>query len=324
MDYTEFNDHVDGLYDGKYAGLPITSLPSVEDETAEAGELPAAGEAAWRISADVYDSEETFEENFARFLKTVNTAEVKAVIIGGWEEAYEEDSSKVVGLLVENAARFPALRALFLGAMQSEECEISWIQQSDITPLLEAFPLLERLEVRGGDELVLRPVRHGNLRILRFETGGLAAHVVQAVAQSEFPALEYLEMWLGTTQYGGNATVADLTAFLSGDRLPALRHLGLQDSEIQDEIAAAVASAPVVARLESLTLSMGVLTDEGAEALLSGQPLTHLKRLDLHHHYLTDTMVEQVNKALAGSGVEVDLSDQQNLDDEWRYIAVAE
>ncbi|MFC7639817.1 hypothetical protein ACFQX6_01220 [Streptosporangium lutulentum] len=44
-----------------------------------------------------------------------------------------------------------------------------------------------------------------------------------------------------------------LEPILSGERLPTLKHLGLQDSEIQDEIASAVASAPVVARLESLS-----------------------------------------------------------------------
>ena len=42
-----------------------------------------------------------------------------------------------------------------------------------------------------------------------------------------------------------------------------------------------------MARLKTLDLSMGVLSDVGAEALLAGQPLTHLRRLDLHHHFLS-------------------------------------
>nr|BFE77743.1 hypothetical protein GCM10020093_003440 [Planobispora longispora] len=191
-----------------------------------------------------------------------------------------------------------------------------------MTPLLEEFPLLERLEVRGGSGLELRPVRHEALKVLRFESGGLPAGVVRTVGESEFPALEYLEVWLGVEQYGGDARVADLREILAGERLPSLRHLGLQDSEAQDEIAAAVASAPVVARLESLSLSMGMLTDAGAEALLSGQPLTHLKRLDLHHHYLSDTMMKRVRETLPG--VEIDLSDQEDIDNDWRYVAVAE
>ncbi|GIH93646.1 STM4015 family protein [Planobispora siamensis] len=318
MDHTEFNDRVSSLSEGSYAGLPIASAPEEDDDE----ELPAAGEVAWRMGVETYDAEESFEEQFARFVEKVDTAAVKAIIIGGWEEAYENDSSTIVRLLADNAGRFPALRSLFLGAMQGEECEISWIRQSDITPLLEAFPLLERLEIRGGSDLGLRPVRHGNLKVLRFETGGLPAGVVRAVGACDLPALEYLELWLGISDYGGDATVADLAGILSGERLPALRHLGLQDSEIQDEIAAAVAAAPIVTRLESLSLSMGSLTDEGAEALLSGQPLTHLKRLDLHHHYLSDALVERVRKALPEA--EIDLSDQEDIRNDWRYVAVSE
>jgi hypothetical protein len=203
-----------------------------------------------------------------------------------------------------------------------EESEISWIEQSDITPLPTAFPNLERLEVRGGTGLGLQPLRSDTLKVLRFEAGGLPAGVVRAVGASDLPNLEHLEMWLGVDDYSGDATVADLAPVLSGERLPSLRHLGLCNSELQDEIAAAVAGAPVVAGLESLDLSMGVLTDEGAEALLSGQPLTHLKRLDLHHHFLGDEMVKRVRATLPG--VDVDLGEHQRPRDEWRYVAVSE
>ncbi|MER5319408.1 STM4015 family protein [Streptosporangium roseum] len=320
MDYSEFNDEVNRLNRGSYAGLPVVEAPGSDGVLPEG--LPAPEAAAWRISCDWRS--DGFEANFRHFLTVVDPAKVPALIVGDWGSAYESSSAQVVDLLVEHAGRFPALRSMFLGAIASEECEISWIQQSDVTPLLEAFPSLERLEVRGGSALLLRPLRHERLRVLRFETGGLPAEVVRAVGESDFPALEYLEMWLGTSEYGGDATVADLAPILSGERLPALRHLGLQDSEIQDEIVAAVASAPVVAGLESLALSMGTLTDEGAEALLSGQPLTHLRRLDLHHHFLTGTMVKHVEAAFAGVEVEVDLSEQEEPDDDWRYIAVAE
>jgi hypothetical protein len=316
MDYSEFNDDVDGLYRGEYAGLPIVSLRP------PGAPMPAAGEAAWRISVRVHDAKETFEEHFARFVETVDTTEVRAIIVGGWGEAYENDASGPIRLLAGNAARFPALRSLFFGAMSSEECEISWIVQSDVTPLLAAFPLLERLEVRGGTELKLRPIRHDNLRILRFETGGLPPEVTRAVGESDFPALEYLELWLGAVEYGGDTTVADLEGILSGERLPALKHLGLQDSEIQDEVATAVAAAPVVARLESLALSMGTLTDAGAEALLESGSPAHLRRLDLHHHFLGDAMVERLRAAF--SGVELDLSEQEKPDDDWYYVAVSE
>lgn len=110
--------------------------------------------------------------------------------------------------------------------------------------------------------------------------------------------------------------------------LPALRHLGLRNSEIQNEIAAAVASAPVVARLHTLDLSNGTLGDEGAAALLEGQPLTHLECLDLHHHFLSEEMERRVADALEPHGVRVDVSEREEPWDgqgaEGRYTAVAE
>lgn len=161
------------------------------------------------------------------------------------------------------------------------------------------------------------------------ETGGLPAEVVRGIAGSDLPALENLELWLGTDEYGGDSTADDLAPLLSGSAFPALRSLGLCNSAIQDAVAEAVAGAPVVARLERLGLSMGVLTDEGAAALLDGQPLTHLGRLDLSHHYLSEAMRKRVLDALAPYGVVVDLGDAQETDDEgdgrvWRYVAVAE
>ena len=53
------------------------------------------------------------------------------MIIGEWGSAYE--TAFPVDLLVRNAARLDRLRALFIGEMNSEQCEISWIQQGDIT-----------------------------------------------------------------------------------------------------------------------------------------------------------------------------------------------
>ncbi|MFI9572613.1 STM4015 family protein [Microbispora rosea] len=306
-------------YEESYAGLPVVEIAPEEQEIPDPASVAVRISSGWGENYPIADA-------FDVLLRRVDTARVPALVIGGWEDCYGTSSEQVVGLLADNAARFSGLRSLFVGAISSDEAEISWIQQSDVTPLLEAFPWLARLEVRGGTGLELRPVRHESLRMLRFETGGLPADVVRAIGASDLPALEHLDLWLGEENYGGDTTVADLAPILSGERLPALRHLGLQDSEIQDEIAAAVASAPVVAWLESLALSMGTLTDAGAEALLGGQPLTHLHTLDLHHHFLTDAMVARVTEALPG--VEVDLSKQEEAEEDegevWRYVAVSE
>ncbi|WP_067458643.1 STM4015 family protein [Actinomadura macra] len=307
----------------EYAGLPVCRFFGKESG-AEAGPdgkgYPPPAEAAWYVGT-MFESE-PFNETFARFLEAVDTTQITALVIGYWGASYDENVSDPVSLLTGAASSFPKLTSLFLGDIVGEESEISWIEHSDISPLFTAFPALERFDIRGAENLTLAPIKSTTLKVLRFESGGLPARIVQAVGASELPNLEHLDLWLGEDNYGGDATVADLAPLLGGERLPALRHLGLEDSEIQDEVAAAVAGAPIVARLESLSLAMGVLTDQGAEVLLSGQPLTHLRRLDLHHHFLSDTMIERVRAALPG--VEVDLSEQEKPDDDWRFIAVSE
>ncbi len=299
-----------------------------------AAELPAVDAVAWRISADTYDAEESWPEAFARFAAAVDITRVRGIVVGSWKEAYADGPQPVIDTLLDARAKLTALRALFLGDMVSEECEISWINQGDVTPLLAGFPELEEFGVRGGTGLSLQPVTHQRLRSLIVETGGLPADVVRAIAASDLPSLEELELWLGTSEYGADSEISDLAPLLAGTRLPSLRHLALCNSEIQDEIAAAVAAAPVVAQLETLDLSMGVLTDEGATALLGGQPLTHLKELDLHHNYLSDPLRERLREVLESAGVILDVDpgyaeeDQDQDEDEdgevWRFVAVGE
>ncbi|MET9875100.1 STM4015 family protein [Actinacidiphila glaucinigra] len=312
-----------------FHGLRVHTLP----EAGTAG-LPEPDAVAWRL--DCFEAGDIpFPEVWGHFTAAVDTTRVRALVLGPWWDDEYCELRPVLDLVLADAERFPALRALFLADVTGEECEVSWLQLTDVTPVLERFPLLEEFGVRGGDSqglgeepLSLRPVRHEALRVLRFESGGLPGAVVRAVAACELPALERLELWLGVQQYGGDATVADLAPILAGGRFPALRHLGLQDSELQDEIAAAVASAPVVAQLETLSLSMGTLTDTGAEALLGGQPLTHLKRLDLHHHFMSGAVTERLRAAVGSAGTEVDLSEHCEphrwRDEEWRYVAVSE
>ncbi|WEH38537.1 STM4015 family protein [Streptomyces sp. AM 2-1-1] len=306
-------------------------LPTVDFELRTGGpSLPGAGAAAWRLRVDPYADEPatSWEQAFELFLRTVDPAGVRALIIGQWGEAYDCDSAHPIGLVTAAAGRLTSLEAVFVGDLVLEEAEISWIEQSDVTALLSAYPRLVELGVRGGTGLVFPPTRHTGLRSLTIESGGLPAEVVRGVLDSELPALEKLDLWLGVSAYGGDSGIPDLAPLLSGTRFPALHHLGLRNSEIQEEIAAAVASAPVVARLRTLDLSNGVLGDDGAAALLEGQPLTHLDVLDLHHHFLGEAMEQRLVAALEPHGVRVDLSDRNTPwgdgGRENRYTAVAE
>lgn len=94
----------------------------------------------------------------------------------------------------------------------------------------------------------------------------------------------------------------------------------LPNTAIADEVAAALATAPVTARIEQLDLSLGTLGDDGAMALLRGQPLHHLSFLDLHHHYLSEDGMAYVR----ANGLAVDVSGRQEEVDGERYVAVGE
>ncbi|WP_432832362.1 STM4015 family protein [Dactylosporangium sp. CA-092794] len=303
-----------------FAGLPVVDL--------EAGQpLPAVdGPVAWRFEHwdydgdDEYEPSPTFAASFAELLDGIDTAAVRALVVGSWGYAAFNDAP--IAQLCAAADRLTGLEALFLGDITGEECEASWIRLGDITPLLRSYPRLRVLRVRGTLELRLSPVRHANLRELAFESGGLPGHVLGAVLDSDLPALERLELWLGVRDYGGDIGIADLEPLLAGGRFPALRRLGLRNAEIADRIAAALAGAPVVGRLDELDLSLGVLGDDGAEALLAGQPLTHLRRLDLHHSFLSPPFAARLVEELPG--VDVDVSEPQ-VEREWgRYTAVSE
>lgn len=304
------NEHIT-----QFAGLPVVAFdPQTASEHAGAP-------VAWRLHVEDDHAGDVFAKLVASWLDTVDPASVQALVVGDWGEAWETDFP--VQVLVDAAPRLPNLRAVFVGEMTFDECEMSWIQQPDITPLLTAYPALEVLRVRGAMSLQLQAVQHTGLRELAIESGGLPAHVTRAIVESDLPNCAHLELWLGTEDYGRDTGVDDLGPILDGTALPALRTLGLRNAETADAVATALARAAVVPKLHTLDLSLGTLGDEGAAALLAGQPLTGLRRLDLHRHYLSDDMMARLPAALPG--VDVDVTDQQTEDEHMgRYVAVGE
>ncbi|MFV2020785.1 STM4015 family protein [Micromonospora sp. LOL_023] len=304
------NEHI-----AHFAGLPVVAFdPQTAPEHAGAP-------VAWRLHVDDDQPDDAFAQLVTTWLDTVDPASVQALVVGDWGNAW--DRAFPAQVLVDAAPRLTNLRAVFLGEMTFDECEISWILQPDITPLLAAYPALEVLRVRGAMSLELQAVQHAGLRELAIESGGLPASITRAIVASDLPNCAHLELWLGTEDYGRDTGVDDLAPILDGTRLPALRTLGLRNAEIADAVAAALATAAVVPRLDTVDLSLGTLGDDGATTLLDGQPLTHLRRLDLHRHYLSDEMMARL--PAAWPGVDVDVTDQQEEDEHrGRYVAVGE
>ncbi|MER6622531.1 STM4015 family protein [Streptomyces sp. NPDC000931] len=304
-----------------FHGLPVHHFTGPDEDPG----TPPPASVAWRLTTD---REVPFEERWGSFLDRVRTDEVVALVIGAWWQEWDEHGiDPVLELITAQAHRLSRLRAVFLGDVESEESEISWIRQGDAGRVLRAWPGLCELGVRGAEGLVIEPLRHQALRRLRVESGGLPSEPVRGLAACDLPALHHLELWLGTDWYGGDCTAADVRALLAMlDRSPRLAHLGLCNSDIQDEIAAAVAAAPAVAGLDSLDLSMGTLGDDGGAALLSGQPLTHLRALDLGHHYMSEEMTRRVRATLGPHVQDLGLTPAHRGErrSEERYVAVGE
>ena len=254
------------------------------------------------------------------------SGQLQGLVYGAWMEDFDSSvgSEAIVAQIAAAAPRLPSLKVLFIGDMTYEECEISWITQNDVTPLLQAYPGLQHFGVRGSTELKITPVRHTQLKSLVIECGGLPASVLRGVLQSELPSLEHLELYLGEENYGADFKVADLEPLLSGIIFPKLRSVGLRDSELADDVAAALAKAPLLSRIKVLDLSLGNLSDAGAQALLGSPAVAGLEKLDIHHHYVSPALVARLEKL----GPEVDASDHQKADkdgdEEYRYIAVGE
>lgn len=274
------------------------------------------------VGYDEYEEGARIEQEIEKLSQSPESASLTSLIIGDWGQAYENSSEEAVQALAKHSASFPALRKLFIGEMSYEECEISWIVQSDLSPLLTAYPQLQSLTVQGSNNLSLGELKHDQLEQLTIICGGLGKDVIAQVADSELPNLRKLELYFGVDQYGFDGSIENILPLIEPGKFPKLTYLGLKNSEIQDEIAEAVANAPILDQLDTLDLSLGTLSDKGAEALLASDRIKGLKAIDLSHHYMSDEMVQR----WAQSGLQADVSDQQQTDDDddWRYPSITE
>lgn len=297
----------------EFAGQQVIDFNSAEDWRGEG--------ICYRIRAE-YDDEVTVADRLEVLANQPGASNLKALVIGAWEEAFESGGSQeLVERLIESAPRFPNLRSLFFADITYEECELSWIQHGDMTPLLQAFPKLEEFRVRGASGLSFSPLSHAGLKHFAIESGGTARSILREISRANLPQLEHLELLLGEPHYGFDGGVEDLQPLLSGKLFTKLKYLGLMNSEIADEIAAVVVNAPLLQRLETLDLSMGNLTDAGAKSLMHLPADSGLKRLKILHHYASQQAMEELQNQLS-----CDLEEEasESADGDWRPILHAE
>jgi hypothetical protein len=297
-------------YAEKFFGLPIVDFRH--------GEAIKRRDCVYRLMQETYDAEESQRELLDGFLAQVDAESLEALVIGPWNEASSDGPDGFLEGLIE--AQLPALKALFVGDMTYEDCEMSWIIQTDYAPLLAAYPKLEVLRIRGTNELTLPKLSLPNLRELAIESGGLPSAIVRTIGDSELPALQKLELWLGDEGYGFDGDLATYKDLLAKIQPKRLDYLGLRNSEISDQLAGYLAQQSWLGSLHTLDLSMGTLGDDGAKALLASQFLQGLKVLDVRHHYISKSVVEQ----LAALPLTLEIDEAEEADDGDRYVQVSE
>lgn len=276
-----------------------------------------------------YGAQQTWAELFSHLLEQPDSDKLIGLSVGSWSpEMFEEGPGEMIELLVASAPQLPNLKVLFIGHTTYEEIEISWMHSGDLSPLWQAYPELEHFRTRGTNGLTLGQLEHEYLKELTIDSGGLASSVLEEVAAARLPALERLELMLGTDEYGWDGQPEDVLPFLDPAKFPRLKYLGLKNSQVADEIAELIGSHPAILKqLEVLDLSMGTLSARGGRALLGCEEIRSLKKLDLHHHYLTDETLRQFQEL----PIEVDLSEHEGHHDGnegdsryGRFVAVGE
>jgi hypothetical protein len=276
---------------------------------------------AYRLREE-YDDKVTVADRLNLLLEQTGSDHLTALVIGAWTGANEGDGAEeITKALIDAAPRLPQLKALFFGEITYEECEISWINQADVSPLLKAYPRLEVFRVRGGTGLSFSKFHHASLREIGIETGGLSRKTIRELLLCDFPALEHLELLLGEANYGFDATVEDFQPLFAGGLFPRLKFLGLMNSEIANDLAAVLVNSPIVDRIEELDLSMGNLDDEGVQSLHGLQQCATLKRLNVSHYFASQDAVAALAAVLP---FELVADDRQEPGDEWRPIVHAE
>lgn len=279
-------------------------------------ELTYAEEKSKKYSYEWEDYEEG-EKNaktiIAEILEDPKLPELEEVIVGCWGESWDNNAQAIVDGMVENKDKFSHIKSLFIGDMEYDECEVSWIEQADYSKLWEALPQLEKLTIKGSTNLSLGKIKHENLKSLEIICGGLPKEVLQSIGEAELPELRNLILYIGVEDYGFDGDVSDIEAMLTKSDFAKLEVLGIMDSEIQDEITEVVVKSKYMNQIEKLDLSMGSLSDKGGEILLKEVPEhANIKALNLEYHFMSDAMM----KKLEGLSIEVNVEDQQE-DDEY-------
>lgn len=268
------------------------------------------GDQIWNDDSDVEINSLTLANDI---IADSELSSLDELIVGCWGESYDNPVQSLLDVFVENKDKLQHISRMFIGDMDYEECEVSWIEQGDYSNLLKALPNLKSLTIKGSNELSLGNIDHNNLEELEIICGGLPTSVIKQIASARLPKLKKLNLYFGVEDYGFDGTIEDIASILKADYIKNLTYLGLGDSEIQDEIVEKVVESKNLYNIKTLDLSNGTLTDKGGQMILDNISMFKgLDKLDLTYHYLSEEMMQN----LRNTGINVIL-DEANEPDEY-------
>lgn len=302
---------------GMRVSRPDPKKVNVEKEYPETGATASLRIAGGTATLETSSEDFTMVQLLEKLVEFEEIEDIHALTFVTWEDHIMGSNKEWVDFLSGLSEHFPKLEAISVG----EQERYRHIQQSDLAPLLQGFPQLKRLRIRGADDLRLQCAGHEHLEELRLESTGLWTPTIQDILSLELPSLQTLVLWVGQARFGRESDVTDLLPLLEDPRVfPRLRHLAIANDGQANEFAVLLKSHPqILDRLESLDLSMGTMTDEGAEALLEIAQLRGI-RLNLSDNYLSEEMQEKLREQF---GSNVDLS-YQDTESDWQHVSVYE
>lgn len=238
-------------------------------------------------------------EEFHALLQDPQASQLQALVC---EIEYDRSDRKVAfGVVLEALcdARedLPNLKALFIGDKEEHEFRKSKLHVFDIRPILEAYPNLHVLQVRGcfdEYELECKFLRHENLKTLIVETADLNNQNLAQICALELPELEYFELWLGRQLWDEVSTIDNMLPIIFGESFPNLSYLGLRSCEYTNLLVETVVQSPIIERLAVLDFFKGTLSDYGAEALLNCPAINRLFTLNIANNCVSPEMVQRL------------------------------
>jgi hypothetical protein len=254
---------------------PADDLPAV---TWENGFIAAA-----RIAKSPGPSPFTVRDLVAELLAHPAARFLRELRIGGLGPDVH-DYAEVIDEIIRGCPS--TLRVLSLVDLPPGSAELVFANLADVTPLLEATPLLEELRLAGNH------VRLGKLDLPKLRRLAVATSdpdVLLTLSKASLPALETLQLSSGDAPMPATALAKILGAPWSARRLAITRTANT------DELVPWLVKSALLPKLSWLDLSGGKLSDAGAGMLLLAKPkLEHLEWLDLSGNALSPAAVKQL------------------------------